>query len=75
MTPSQKKEVQIRLKRELFRQGIRHPRVPLKSIDAMKLENVTEKFSFYAKIEKVSFYAWISNENGEVLAVQVMKRH
>ena len=36
MTPQQKEEVRLLLKRELFRQGIRHPRVPWETIEEMK---------------------------------------
>ena len=75
MTPSQKKEVRLLLKKELVRQGIRHPRVPLEKIEEMELNEVTEKGKFYAKIDEVSFYAWIDRDTEEVVHVQVIKRH
>ena len=75
MTPQQKEEVRLLLKRELFRQGIRHPRVPWETIEEMKLMEVDEKCKFYAKIGKMSFYAWIDRDTEEVVRVQVIKRH
>lgn len=75
MTPQQKKEVRLLLKKELFRQGIRHPRVPLEAIEEMELKELNGKWKFYARIDKMSFYAWIDKDTEEVVYVQVIKRH